>query len=88
MFLLYHQVFDIVSKDKIKSTNEVRNELEAITGKKINWYIIHRMLSDLMIEGKIERYEAASGFFWKKVCKNSRGQLKMSNIMVNYLTYC
>ncbi|MCX6818192.1 MAG: hypothetical protein NTU57_05040 [Candidatus Aenigmarchaeota archaeon] len=59
-------VLSILSTNEIKSTNQVLKELEKITGKKINWHVLYRILMDLERDGKIERLKADAGFFWKK----------------------
>jgi len=59
-------VLKIVSKNEIKSTNQILAELENKTGKIINWHMLHRILSDLEKEGKIEKLKAKAGFFLKK----------------------
>lgn len=59
-------VLEILSKDKIKSTNQVLNELQNKVNKTINWHLLYRALSELERKGKIERLEADAGFFWKK----------------------
>lgn len=56
----------IISKEEIKSTNQVLDELQKKVKKKINWHMLYRILSDLEKEGKIERLKAKAGFFWKK----------------------
>ena len=59
-------ILSILSKDEIKSTNEILKELEAETKKVINWHALYRILMDLEAENKIERLKAKAGFFWKK----------------------
>jgi DNA-binding PadR family transcriptional regulator len=59
-------VLDILSTEKIKSTNQVLRELEKRSGKKINWHVLYRILMDLEREGRVERLKADAGFFWKK----------------------
>lgn len=59
-------VLKIISPDGIKSTNEILVELEKISKKTINWHMLHRILTDLEREGKIEKLKAKAGFFWKK----------------------
>ena len=56
----------ILSKDEIKSTNEILKELETKSGKVINWHALYRILMELHSEGKIDRLKAKAGFFWKK----------------------
>jgi len=41
-------------------------ELETKTNKTINWHMLHRILTDLERENKIEKLKAKAGFFWKK----------------------
>jgi DNA-binding transcriptional regulator YhcF (GntR family) len=60
------EVLRIVSKEEIKSTNQILSELQNSANKIINWHMIHRILSDLEREGKIEKLKAKAGFFWKK----------------------
>lgn len=60
------QVLKILSKEAIKSTNEILTELQTTTGKIINWHMLHRILRDLEEEGKAEKLKAKAGFFWKK----------------------
>lgn len=59
-------ILKIVFKDRIKSTNEILRELEDVTGKKINWYVVHRVLFDLYMEKKVEKLDTKSGFFWRR----------------------
>lgn len=60
------QILKILSKDEIKSTNEILKELEKDSKKVINWHALYRVLMDLESENKIERLEAKAGFFWKR----------------------
>ena len=59
-------VLNILSKDKIQSTNEILKILESKTGKKINWHNLYRILMDINIDKKAERFESKAGFFWRK----------------------
>jgi len=59
-------VLIVLSKDEIKSTNQVLIELEKKVGKIINWHMLHRILMDLKDSGKVERLMAKAGFFWRK----------------------
>ena len=59
-------ILRILSKTEIKSTNEILIELEKKAGKVINWHMLHGILRDLELEGKVERLRAKAGFFWKK----------------------
>jgi len=59
-------VLEILSKDEIKSTNQILLELQKSAKKIINWHMVHRILSDLEKEGKAKRLKARAGFFWKK----------------------
>ncbi len=59
-------VLGILSKNEIKSTNEILKELEEKTKKVINWHLLYRLLRDLSDEGKVEKLKAKAGFFWKK----------------------
>jgi len=60
------KVLKILSKKEIKSTNEILKQLEKETKKTINWHALYRVLIDLESEGKIEKFKAKAGFFWKK----------------------
>ena len=60
------EVLKVLSKDEIKSTNQVLAELQTKVKKIINWHMLYRILNDLEQEGKIERLKAKAGFFWKK----------------------
>ena len=60
------EVLKIISKDEIKSTNEILKELEEKSKKVINWHALYRVLVDLESENKISRLKAKAGFFWKK----------------------
>lgn len=63
----YRQVvLKVLSTTKIKSTNEVLKEVEHLSGKSVNWHMLYRVLMELLAEGRIERYEAKAGFFWRK----------------------
>ena len=59
-------VLKVLSDKKIKSTNEILNEVQNLSGQVINWHMIYRVLMELQAEGKAERIEAKVGFFWKK----------------------
>ena len=59
-------VLEILSKEEIKSTNQVLKELQEKAGKKVNWHVLYRILMDLEREGKIDKMKADAGFFWKK----------------------
>jgi len=56
----------IVSKEEIKSTNEILVELQQKTGKTINWHDLYRILMELKDKNKIEKLKSRAGFFWKK----------------------
>lgn len=60
------QIIKILSKEEIKSTNEILKELEKESKKVINWHALYRVLMDLESENKIERLKAKAGFFWKR----------------------
>ena len=59
-------ILKILSKEEIKSTNEILKQLEEKSKKVINWHALYRVLMDLESENKIERLKAKAGFFWKK----------------------
>lgn len=59
-------VLKVVSKEEIKSTNQILAELQQKVKKVINWHMLYRILNDLEKEDKIERLKAKAGFFWKK----------------------
>jgi len=56
-------VLEILSKTAIKSTNEILTELQKKVGKIINWHLLYRVLMELQLESKIERFESKAGFF-------------------------
>jgi len=60
------EVLEILSKDEIKSTNEILKELEKKNKKVINWHLLYGVLRDLNEENKVEKLKAKAGFFWKK----------------------
>lgn len=59
-------ILSILSKEEIKSTNQVLEELQKKADKVINWHALYRVLMELKTEGKIERLQSKAGFFWKK----------------------
>ncbi|MEK6916049.1 MAG: hypothetical protein AABW89_05920 [Nanoarchaeota archaeon] len=59
-------VLEVLSKEAIKSTNEILKEVESRTKTVINWHLLHRVLRDLEDRGKVERLKAKAGFFWWK----------------------
>jgi len=59
-------VLKILSREEIKSTNQILAELQEKVKKSINWHMLYRILNDLEKESKIERLKAKAGFFWKK----------------------
>ena len=59
-------VLSIVSKNEIKSTNEILGELQQKEKKVINWHALYRILMELKEDNKIERLESKAGFFWRK----------------------
>ena len=59
-------VWEILEFHQILSTNDILKKLEKKTGKKINWFHVHRILKALSDEGKAERFENKSGIFWRK----------------------
>ena len=60
------KVLSLLSKDKIKSTNELLRELEQKEKKSISWNLVYRILFELTEEGKIEKLAAKGGIFWRK----------------------
>jgi len=59
-------IVNILSKQQIKSTNEILLELQNKTNKIINWHALYRNLMELEIDGKIEKLKSKAGFFWRK----------------------
>ena len=59
-------ILSILSKNEIKSTNQVLEELQNKVDKIINWHALYRVLMELQSEGKIERLESKAGFFWRR----------------------
>ena len=60
------EVLTVLSKNEIKSTNQVLLEVQEKVKKVINWHMLHRILRDLEESGKVERMKAKAGFFWRK----------------------
>ena len=60
------EILGILSKNQLKSTNEILKELEEKSNKSINWHYLYRRLLELTVDNKAERIEAKAGFFWKK----------------------
>lgn len=48
-------VLGILSKEEIKSTNQVLAELQAKVKKVVNWHVLYRILMELQAENKLER---------------------------------
>ena len=61
------QILKILSKDQIKSTNEILKELEKDSKKVINWHALYRVLMDWESENKIERWKPKAGCFLKRM---------------------
>ena len=59
------EVVQLLEKN-LKSTNEILGELENKTQKKINWYAIYHILSELEREGKAEKIKLKGGFYWRR----------------------
>jgi|TARA_Y100000031_G_C8229033_1_gene389954 Fe2+ or Zn2+ uptake regulation protein len=59
-------ILSVLSKDEIKSTNQVLEELQKKADKVINWHALYRVLMELKANGRIERLQSKAGFFWKK----------------------
>ena len=60
-------VLKALKKDEIKSTKQILDEVVEKTGKKINWYVLYRILHDFEREKKVEKLKAKAGFFWRKL---------------------
>lgn len=54
-----------VMTHRLQTTNKIRKLMEEKTGKKINWHFLHKVLSQLEKEEKIEMVEADRLFLWK-----------------------
>lgn len=59
-------ILSILSREEIKSTNQVLEELQKKVDKIINWHALYRVLMEIQAEGKIERFQSKAGFFWRK----------------------
>jgi len=59
-------VLTLLSKEEIKSTNQILEELQNKAKKTINWHVLYRILMELESENKIEKFKAKAGFFWRK----------------------
>lgn len=60
------EILAILSKEEIKSTNQILQELQKSVKRTINWHNLYRVLMELALDGKIERIKAKAGFFWKR----------------------
>jgi len=60
------RLLNLISKDEIKSTNEILKGLEKEANKTINWHALYRILMELKTENKIELLKTKAGFFWRK----------------------
>jgi len=58
-------VLAFLSKTDIRSTNEIVKEIKEKSGKTVNWYVIHRILSDLKAEKKVEELKSKGGIYWR-----------------------
>ncbi len=59
-------VLTLLSKEELKSTNQLLQELQRKTKKVINWHALYRILMELTVDTKVERIQTKAGFFWKK----------------------
>ena len=59
-------VLAVLSNKQIKSTNEIKKELEGLSGQVINWHIAYRVLAELNYEGRVEKFPTKVGFFWRR----------------------
>jgi len=59
-------ILSVLSREEIKSTNQVLDELQKKADKVINWHALYRVLMELKSSGKIERLQSKAGFFWRK----------------------
>ena len=50
---------------RLQTTNKIKKIMEEKTGKKINWHFLHKVLTQLEKEGKVEMVEADRLFLWK-----------------------
>jgi len=54
-------ILDIIRGDDFRSTNEIRQELEKRSGKKINWHAVYRILTELVQNGEIDYIDTEAG---------------------------
>lgn len=54
----------VVEREEVKSTRCIVQELEAKSGKSINWHHIYKLLTQLEQEGKIKRLKSKAGILW------------------------
>lgn len=59
-------VLNLLSKEEIKSTNQILTELQLKVKKSVNWHVLYRILMELETAHKIEKLHAKAGFFWKR----------------------
>ncbi len=60
------EVWNILDYQKIRSTNEILNELMKRTNKRINWFLVYKILKGLEESSKVERLISKGGLFWRK----------------------
>jgi hypothetical protein len=63
----------ILPADKFLNTSQIIKLIERKEGKQVHYYLVHRVLSELMREGKIEKQTIPLGekgkqsiFLWRK----------------------
>ncbi len=59
-------VWEILSFETIKSTQQILVELQDKTNKKINWHLVYKILRTLKDSGRVELLQTKAGLFWRK----------------------
>jgi len=59
-------VLGLLSKNEIKSTHQILEELQKKVKKTINWHVLYRILMELEENNNVEKLKAKAGFFWRK----------------------
>ncbi|MBW2975409.1 hypothetical protein KY366_06840 [Candidatus Woesearchaeota archaeon] len=62
----YDDIYRLLDKEEIQSTNEITRKLQWKFKKAIDWYLVCRVLERLREEGKATKLTTRGGFYWKK----------------------
>ena len=59
-------VWEVLDFREIKSTNQIKHEVEALSKKSISWFTIHKILREYVEQGKAEILKTKNGLYWRK----------------------